>query len=147
MNKKTLKQLNVYTDGSCKPNPGPGGWGVFVDGDQPMEFCGCELHTTNNRMEMMAAIAALENIEGDYVIHLYTDSQYLKKGIRDWIKGWKRNGWKTITGKPVKNKDLWVRLDALTQKHWVKWHWVKGHSGVFGNEVADRLAARAHSLI
>ncbi len=131
----------VYTDGACSGNPGPGGWGVLILGDgDPERLCGGEAETTNNRMELMAAIKALETFPEGAAITLYTDSQYVKNGVTDWITGWKRNGWKTAAKKPVKNKDLWEPLDALASARNVTWKWVKGHAGDEGNEEADRLA-------
>ena len=131
----------IYTDGACKGNPGPGGWGVFLSyqGKQK-ELCGGELDTTNNRMELMAAIKGLSSLKRDCEVELYTDSQYVKKGINEWMDGWKKRGWKTAAKKPVKNKDLWIALDECVQQHQVEWKWVKGHSGDPGNEKADDLA-------
>jgi len=131
----------IYTDGACKGNPGPGGWGVFLSyqGKQK-ELCGGELDTTNNRMELMAAIKALSSLKRDCEVELYTDSQYVKKGINEWMDGWKKRGWKTAAKKPGKNKDLWIALDKCVQQHQVEWKWVKGHSGDPGNEKADDLA-------
>ena len=132
--------IEIFTDGACSGNPGPGGWGVLIiDGDARTEMSGGESETTNNRMEMRAAIEALK-ATGDAPIVLHTDSQYVKNGINDWIRGWKRNGWKTASKKPVKNKDLWQELDALTEDRDIDWRWVKGHSGHPGNERADELA-------
>ncbi|MHA7872168.1 MAG: ribonuclease HI [Hyphococcus sp.] len=132
--------IEVFTDGACSGNPGPGGWGVLIieDGER-REHYGGEPETTNNRMEMQAAIEALK-ATGDAHIILYTDSQYLKNGINQWIHGWKRNGWKTASRKPVKNKDLWMELDALREGREIDWRWVKGHDGHPGNERADELA-------
>ncbi len=132
--------IEIFTDGACSGNPGPGGWGVLIiDGDTRTEMNGGESETTNNRMEMRAAIEALK-ATGDAPVVLHTDSQYVKNGINDWINGWKRNGWKTAARKPVKNKDLWQELDALTESRDIDWRWVKGHSGHPGNERADELA-------
>ena len=138
-------KLKIYVDGACLGNPGPGGWGVFVvDGnDAEFEFCGNEEHTTNNRMEMMSAIMALENINPNSTVEIYTDSQYVKNGITLWVKNWIKNNWKTAGKQPVKNQDLWEKLHSLIQQHQVSWHWVKGHSGIFGNERADALARNA----
>ncbi|MGF1551291.1 MAG: ribonuclease HI [Paracoccaceae bacterium] len=138
--------LYAYTDGACSGNPGPGGWGVVLEAVREgriarrRELSGSEAATTNNRMELMAAIAALEALERPCAITLVTDSSYLKDGITGWIHGWKRNGWKTAQKKPVKNEDLWRRLDAATQRHDVGWEWVKGHAGHEQNERADQLA-------
>jgi ribonuclease HI len=131
----------VHTDGACSGNPGPGGWGaILAFGDHEKELKGGEAHTTNNRMELMAAIAALETLKRPAVIDFYTDSQYLRGGVLGWIEGWKRNGWRTSERKPVKNVDLWQRLDAATGPHDIDWHWVRGHAGTVGNERADELA-------
>lgn len=132
----------IYTDGACRGNPGPGGWGVYI-ADGPMSgqaFCGGESLTTNNRMELLAAIEAVKMLGDDDKLVLYTDSQYVKQGINDWIHNWKKNGWKTSAKKPVKNADLWKLLDAQCSRVDVDWRWVKGHSGDFGNEKADQLA-------
>lgn len=135
--------LVAYTDGACKGNPGPGGWGVFIQTNgNSQELWGGEDNTTNNRMELTAAIKALEVASLNIEVNLFTDSNYVRQGITTWIHGWKRNGWKTSTKKPVKNVDLWQRLDALTQSRQVSWHWVKGHSGDPGNDKADELANR-----
>lgn len=132
--------IEIFTDGACSGNPGPGGWGVLIiDGDARTEMNGGDSETTNNRMEMRAAIEALK-ATGDAPVVLHTDSQYVKNGINTWIHGWKRNGWKTASKKPVKNKDLWQELDALTERRDIEWRWVKGHSGHPGNERADELA-------
>jgi len=141
-----MPDLFAYTDGACSGNPGPGGWGVVLeawDGADLLkarELSGGEALTTNNRMELMAAIAALEALERAAVITLVTDSVYLRDGITGWIHGWKRNGWKTADRKPVKNDDLWQRLDAVQARHKVTWQWVKGHAGHAQNERADELA-------
>lgn len=133
--------IEIYTDGACSGNPGPGGWGVLIRQDGEEErLCGGENATTNNRMELMAAIEALGHFPEGTPIALYTDSQYVKNGVTTWIASWKRNGWKTAAKKPVKNQDLWERLDALATARKVEWHWVKGHAGHDGNEEADRLA-------
>ena len=135
------KRVTVYTDGACSGNPGPGGWGaILVYGDKSKELCGGEQLTTNHRMELTAACAALEALTRPCAVDLFTDSQYVKGGITGWIFGWKRNGWKTADKKPVKNVDLWQRLDAAIQRHDVAWHWVKGHAGNEANEKADELA-------
>lgn len=142
--------IEIYTDGACSGNPGPGGWGaLIIDGAQKTELSGSAPETTNNRMEMLAVIEALKAVDETAPVILYTDSQYVKNGIETWITSWKRNGWKTAARKPVKNKDLWEILDALTQKRRLQWVWVKGHAGHPGNERADELArqgaASAHS--
>ena len=132
----------VFADGAAKGNPGPGGWGAIVvtpDG-RVTELGGSEPHTTNNRMELMAAIAALEALKRPCLVDIHTDSQYLRDGIMSWIKRWKRNGWRTADKKPVKNVDLWQRLDAALARHKVQWHWVRGHAGHAMNERADQLA-------
>jgi ribonuclease HI len=131
----------IHTDGACSGNPGPGGWGAILEfGDTMKELKGGEAHTTNNRMELMAAIAALEALKRPCIVDIHTDSQYLRNGVMSWINQWKRNGWRTADKKPVKNVDLWQRLDALTPQHQVRWHWVKGHAGHDLNERADQLA-------
>lgn len=131
----------LYTDGACRGNPGPGGWGVLMQyGSKRKELFGGEDQTTNNRMELMAAIAGLEALKRTCQVDLYTDSQYVRKGITEWIHGWKKNGWKTSAKKDVKNRDLWQRLDESIARHRVNWHWVKGHAGHPGNERADALA-------
>lgn len=133
--------VTLYTDGACRGNPGPGGWGVLLrSGKHEKSLHGGERDTTNNRMELMAAIAGLETLKRRCQVDLYTDSQYVRKGITEWIHGWKRNGWKTASKQPVKNQDLWQRLDEQIGKHQVEWHWVKGHAGNEGNERADALA-------
>jgi ribonuclease HI len=137
----TKPQVVVYTDGGCAPNPGPGGWGaILISGKHRKELCGGEPQSTNNRMELSAAIAALEALKRPSRVALHTDSQYVHKGIESYIHGWKKNGWKTADKKPVKNVDLWQRLDAARQRHEVHWHWVKGHAGHAENERADELA-------
>ncbi len=136
-----IEPIIIYTDGACRGNPGPGGWGVLLQSNgKEKELCGGELQTTNNRMEIMAAIVGLEALKKASDVHLYTDSQYLIKGITEWMVNWKKKGWKTASGKPVKNEDLWSRLDANISQHQVKWFWVKGHSGDKNNDRADRLA-------
>ena len=131
----------IHTDGACSGNPGPGGWGaILAFGDHEKELKGGEAHTTNNRMELTAAIMALESLKRPIIVDLHTDSQYLRQGITSWIHGWKRNGWKTADRKPVKNVDLWQRLDAAIVRHTVRWHWVRGHAGHDLNERADELA-------
>lgn len=134
-------KVTIYTDGACKGNPGPGGWGaILFYGDKKKEICGGEPATTNNRMELMGAIQALELLNRPCKIELHTDSQYVMKGIQEWIKGWKARGWKTADKSPVKNDDLWKRLDAARERHDVDWRWVKGHAGHPLNERADALA-------
>ena len=134
-------RVQVWSDGACSGNPGPGGWGVVLRWNgHRKELSGGEALTTNNRMELMAAIAALEALKRREAIDFYIDSQYVREGITKWIAGWKRNGWKTSDRKPVKNADLWQRLDALREKHDIAWHWVRGHAGTEGNERADALA-------
>ena len=133
----------IYTDGACRGNPGPGGWGaIMMYGGREKELCGGELETTNNRMELMAAIQALESLNRPCKVELHTDSQYVKNGITQWISGWKARGWRTADKSPVKNDDLWKRLDAARARHDVDWRWVKGHAGHEHNERADGLARR-----
>lgn len=133
--------VEIYTDGACRGNPGPGGWGVLLmAGKHRKTLHGGEAETTNNRMELTAAIEALNAVRGSQRIVLHTDSTYVMKGIREWMPGWKRRGWKTAAKKPVKNRDLWQALDEAQNRHDVTWRWVKGHSGDPGNEEADRLA-------
>jgi ribonuclease HI len=140
--------VSIYTDGACKGNPGPGGWGaLLVAGGRERELSGGEPHTTNNRMELLAVIRALEALTRRCEIDLYTDSQYVKNGIETWIHGWKRNGWKTADRKPVKNEDLWRELDTLAKQHAIRWHWVRGHNDHPGNERADALANRGVDAI
>ena len=134
-------KVYIYTDGACKGNPGPGGWGALLKFKGTVkEYCGGENNTTNNRMEMTAAIEALSRLTRSCQVVLTTDSQYLRKGITEWIVNWKKRDWKTANKKPVKNADLWKQLDELTQKHQITWNWVKGHSGHDENERADELA-------
>jgi ribonuclease HI len=131
----------IHTDGACSGNPGPGGWGAILEyGGHRRELSGGEAETTNNRMELMAAIQALEALKRRCKVEIHVDSAYVKDGITKWIHGWKRNGWKTAEKKPVKNAELWQRLDAAIQKHDISWHWVKGHAGHDANERADELA-------
>jgi ribonuclease HI len=135
--------VTIYTDGACKGNPGPGGWGaLLVWSGHEKELFGGEPHTTNNRMELTAVIRALESLRRACDVAIYTDSQYVKNGIQSWIHTWKRNGWKTADRKPVKNAELWRELDELAHRHRIAWHWVKGHSDHPGNERADALANR-----
>jgi ribonuclease HI len=139
-----VSKVIIHTDGACSGNPGPGGWGAILTfGNHEKELKGGEALTTNNRMELMAAIAALEALKRPCTVDLYTDSQYLRGGITGWINSWKRNGWRTADKKPVKNVDLWQRLDAALARHTVNWHWVRGHAGHAMNERADRLAREA----
>jgi ribonuclease HI len=134
-------EIVIYTDGACSGNPGPGGWGALLSWkDRKKELFGGEQKSTNNRMELMAAIQALESLKCNSIIALYTDSTYVRDGITKWIYAWKRNGWRTAAKKPVKNEDLWKRLDLAMVGHNVDWYWVKGHSGHPGNERADQLA-------
>lgn len=133
----------IYTDGACRGNPGPGGWGAILRyKGKSKELCGGELETTNNRMELMAAIQALETLTRSCAVQLHTDSKYVLQGITEWMFNWKKRGWKTAANKPVKNEDLWRRLDAAIERHDIEWRWVKGHSGDEGNERADILANR-----
>ena len=144
MSNKAIVQ--IWTDGACKGNPGPGGWGVYMKykdkklANREHELFGGELETTNNRMEMMAVIKALEFFKESWPIELYVDSQYVKKGLTEWISGWIKKNWKNSANQPVKNKDLWLQLLEQTNRHQIQWFWVKGHSGDAGNERADQLA-------
>lgn len=138
-----LPRVEIYADGACKGNPGPGGWGVLLRaGGHEKELFGGEPGTTNNRMELTAVIRALEALKRTSDVDVYTDSQYVQKGITEWVRSWKARGWLTADRKPVKNVALWRELDALAQAHTVRWHWVKGHAGHPGNERADELANR-----
>lgn len=131
----------IYTDGACKGNPGAGGWGaLLVSGAHRKEISGGEANTTNNRMEMTAVIRALEALKRPSKVEVHTDSQYVQKGVSEWMAGWKRRNWRTADGKPVKNQDLWLQLDALSQLHQIEWKWVRGHAGHPENERADQLA-------
>ena len=131
----------IYTDGACSRNPGPGGWGaILISGAHRKELSGGEAATTNNRMELLAAISALDALKGSSRVDLHTDSEYVRNGITTWIHGWKQRGWKTADKKPVKNVELWQRLDAARNRHDVTWHWVRGHAGDPENERADELA-------
>lgn len=133
--------VKIYTDGACRGNPGPGGWGgCMTYRDKEKELCGGEPETTNNRMELMAVIQALEALKRSCAVKLHTDSKYVLQGITEWMSNWKKRGWKTTANKPVKNEDLWRRLDQAIQKHSIEWIWVKGHAGDDGNERADSLA-------
>ncbi|HET8711569.1 MAG TPA: ribonuclease HI [Spongiibacteraceae bacterium] len=139
-----MKQVEVFTDGACKGNPGPGGWGAVLRfNGVEKTLSGAEATTTNNRMELMAAIGALSALKEPCEVILTTDSEYVRRGISEWMEQWKRRNWRTAAKAPVKNVDLWQRLDALNQQHRVHWHWVKGHSGHRENEMADELANRA----
>jgi len=134
-------QITAYTDGACSGNPGPGGWGaILIHGSHRKEMSGGEPATTNNRMELMAAISALEALTKPARVDMHTDSEYVQKGISSWIDGWKRNGWRTSAKQPVKNAELWQRLDAARTRHEVHWHWLRGHAGHVDNERADELA-------
>ncbi|WP_422373079.1 ribonuclease HI [Hoeflea sp.] len=136
-----MKRVEIFTDGACSGNPGPGGWGAILRyGETEKEMSGGEAGTTNNRMELMAAIEALGALKGACEVDLYTDSKYVMDGISKWIHGWKKNGWKTAAKKPVKNAELWQRLEEARKAHKVNWHWVKGHAGHAENERADELA-------
>ena len=136
-----MKQVIIYTDGACRGNPGPGGWGALIKFDSmEKEIFGGKNDTTNNQMELLAAIEGLDTLTEPCSVELFTDSKYVMDGITQWIKNWKKNNWKTAAKKDVKNKELWQKLDHLISKHQVQWHWVKGHSGDAGNETADLLA-------
>lgn len=138
-----MKKVEIFTDGACRGNPGPGGWGALLRfGDLEKSLYGGEKLTTNNRMELLAAIEGLAALKEPCTVAMTTDSQYVRKGITEWLPGWKRNGWKTAAKQPVKNADLWQRLEDETRRHQVEWHWVKGHSGHRENEIADVLANR-----
>jgi len=139
-----MKEIELFTDGACRGNPGPGGWGAVLRYNTREKYLyGSEAETTNNRMELMAAIAGLEALREPCKVQLTTDSQYVCKGMQSWLKSWKASGWRTAAKKPVKNADLWQRLDVAASPHTIKWHWVKGHSGHPENEKADQLANRA----
>lgn len=136
-----MKRVEIFTDGACSGNPGPGGWGAILRyNDKVRELSGGEADTTNNRMEMTAVIRALESLKRPSDVAVHTDSQYVQKGISEWLPGWKRRNWRTAEGKPVKNQDLWQQLDTLAQRHRIEWHWVRGHAGHPENERADALA-------
>jgi ribonuclease HI len=140
--------VEIFTDGACKGNPGVGGWGALLRSQgKERELFGGEAHTTNNRMELLAAIASLEALNRPCQVRLHTDSKYVQQGISSWIHGWKQRGWKTADKKPVKNEDLWRRLDLLAAQHEIEWIWVKGHAGHHGNERADNLANRGVELV
>jgi ribonuclease HI len=139
-----MQSVELFTDGACRGNPGPGGWGAILRyGDHEKELSGAEAQTTNNRMEMMAAIRGLETLRRACAVTVTTDSMYLKNGVTEWMPAWKARGWRTAARKPVKNVELWQRLDAALARHQVSWHWVKGHSGHAENERADQLANAA----
>jgi ribonuclease HI len=136
--------VEIYTDGACRGNPGPGGWAATLQWEGHLrELSGAERETTNNRMELTAVIRALEALKRSMPVRIYTDSQYVRQGITEWLPNWKKRGWRTADKKPVKNRDLWEALDAAVARHQVEWHWVKGHSGVPGNERVDALANAA----
>jgi ribonuclease HI len=138
------ERIEIYTDGACRGNPGPGGWAATLQlGAHFRELSGAEPATTNNRMELTAVIEALAALKRESAVRLYTDSEYVRRGITEWLKAWKARDWRTADKKPVKNRDLWERLDILAARHDIEWHWVKGHSGVPGNERVDRLANAA----
>jgi len=135
--------VHIWTDGACKGNPGPGGWGALLRfGQTERELCGGEAHTTNNRMELLAAISALEALKRPCTVHLTTDSQYVRQGMLEWLANWRKKNWRRADGKPVKNADLWQRLDEAATRHTMHWHWIKGHAGHPENERADALANR-----
>jgi ribonuclease HI len=139
-----VTRVRIFTDGACRGNPGPGGWAALLRaGDREREISGAEPHTTNNRMELLAAIRALEALRRPCEVDLYTDSQYVRNGMTTWLKDWKRRNWRTADRKPVKNVDLWQELDALVGRHRIAWHWVRGHAGHEENERVDRLANEA----
>lgn len=136
-----MKKIEIFTDGACKGNPGPGGWGALLRyNETEKSLCGGEKNTTNNRMELLAAIEGLKSLNEPCDVVLTTDSQYVRKGITEWMLNWKKNGWRTAAKKPVKNADLWKQLDEMNQQHTIDWKWVKGHSGHRENEIADQLA-------
>jgi ribonuclease HI len=138
------QSIDIYTDGACRGNPGPGGWAaLLIAGEHEREISGAETQTTNNRMELTAVIRALEALKRPVQGNLYTDSQYVRQGVLEWLPQWKARGWKTASKQPVKNQDLWQALDDLVKRHDLEWHWVKGHSGNAGNERVDALANRA----
>ena len=143
-----MNRVSIFTDGACLGNPGPGGWAALLRyGASERELVGSEPDTTNNRMEMMAALSALEALSRPCQVDLYTDSQYLRQGMTEWLASWKRRGWKTAAGQAVKNQDLWQRLEAAQQGHQIEWHWVRGHSGHAENERVDVLARQAAESI
>jgi ribonuclease HI len=135
--------VHIWTDGACKGNPGVGGWGALLRyGGHEKELCGGETHTTNNRMELLAAISALETLKRPCIVHLTTDSQYVRQGMLEWLANWRKRNWRRADGQPVKNADLWMRLDEAAKQHQMHWHWIKGHAGHLENERADQLANR-----
>jgi len=137
-------EVEIYTDGACSGNPGPGGWGALLRwNDHEKELSGAEQDTTNNRMELTAVIKAIESLKKPCTVNIYTDSKYVQQGVNEWLQGWKARGWKTASKKPVKNKDLWIELDELLNEHKISFHWVKGHDGHPENERADYLATQA----
>jgi ribonuclease HI len=139
-----MSQVEIFTDGACRGNPGPGGWAaLLVAGKERKEVCGAEINTTNNRMELTAVIEALGALKRRCAVKLYTDSKYVLQGCTEWLPGWKARGWRTAAREPVKNQDLWEQLDAAAAAQNIEWHWVRGHSGHDGNEYADQLANRA----
>lgn len=139
-----MSAVEIYTDGACRGNPGPGGWAAFLSvGGREKEIAGAEALTTNNRMELTAVIRALETLKRPVSARVFTDSQYVRRGITEWLKAWKARGWLTADRKPVKNQDLWQRLEAAAAAHQIEWHWVPAHTGVAGNERVDRLANQA----
>ncbi|ORF36240.1 ribonuclease HI [Snodgrassella alvi] len=143
-----MSEVTLYTDGACKGNPGVGGWGAFLQsGSHSKELFGGEANTTNNRMELTAVIQGLAALKRPCIVNIYTDSQYVKNGMQEWIHNWKARGWKTASKQPVKNAELWQVLDSEVSKHQVHWHWVKGHAGHPGNEKADELANRGVELV
>lgn len=143
VDEESTRRVVIYTDGACSGNPGPGGWGVWLRyGEHEKEMYGSEKQTTNNRMELMAAIQALESLKKPLPVLVHTDSSYVRNGITSWVANWKRRGWRTADKKPVKNVDLWQRLDEVASRYDVEWRWVRGHSGDEGNERADKLAQR-----
>jgi ribonuclease HI len=145
---KEMERIEIYTDGACKGNPGPGGWGALLrSGEHEKEIFGGERHTTNNRMEITAVIESLKLVKKKAKVCIYTDSTYVKDGISSWIKQWKINGWKTAAKKPVKNEELWRELDLLVSQHQIEWVWVKGHAGDEGNERADALANKGVTTV
>lgn len=143
-----MQEVTLYTDGACKGNPGTGGWGALLQsGKHSKELFGGEANTTNNRMELTAVIQGLAALKRPCIVNIYTDSQYVKNGMQQWIHNWKASGWKTSAKQPVKNIELWQALDAAVSKHQIQWHWVKGHAGDPGNEKADELANRGVELV